>query len=88
MATYHPSWRWRIVLRGKPMGVRIEGGGFTTYERHDRPAVGHLQISLISLSANVFGPTVDSPGARRNLAPSKTSNRHGGSFLRIAVFRD
>jgi hypothetical protein len=30
--TYPPSWRWRIVRRGKPMGVRIEGGGFTTYE--------------------------------------------------------
>jgi hypothetical protein len=29
--TYPPSWRWRIVRRGKPMGVRIEGGGFTTY---------------------------------------------------------
>jgi hypothetical protein len=32
MATFPPSWRWRIVRRGKPMGVRIEGGGFTTYE--------------------------------------------------------
>jgi hypothetical protein len=32
MVTYPPSWRWRIVRRGKPMGVRIEGGGFTTYE--------------------------------------------------------
>jgi hypothetical protein len=30
--TYPPSWRWRIVRRGKPMGARIEGGGFTTYE--------------------------------------------------------
>jgi hypothetical protein len=30
--TFPPSWRWRIVRRGKPMGVRIEGGGFTTYE--------------------------------------------------------
>ena len=29
---YPPSWRWRIVRRGKSMGVRIEGGGFTTYE--------------------------------------------------------
>jgi hypothetical protein len=27
-----PSWRLRIVRRGKPMGVRLEGGGFTTYE--------------------------------------------------------
>jgi hypothetical protein len=26
-----PSWRWRIVRRGKPMGVRIEGGGFSNY---------------------------------------------------------
>ena len=25
---YPPSWHWRIVRRGKPMGVRIEGGGF------------------------------------------------------------
>jgi hypothetical protein len=29
---YPPSWRWRIVRRGKPMGVQIEGGGFGTYE--------------------------------------------------------
>jgi hypothetical protein len=28
---YPPSWRWRIVRRGKPMGVQIEGGGFTAY---------------------------------------------------------
>ena len=26
-----PAWRWRIVRRGKPMGVRIEGGGFSSY---------------------------------------------------------
>jgi hypothetical protein len=26
-----PSWRWRIMRRGKPMGVRIEGG-FSTYD--------------------------------------------------------
>ena len=31
-SAYPPSWRWRIVRRGKPMGVRIKGGGFTTYE--------------------------------------------------------
>ncbi|MDB5610627.1 MAG: hypothetical protein JWP25_7527 [Bradyrhizobium sp.] len=31
-SAYPPSWRWLIVRRGKPMGVRIEGGGFTTYE--------------------------------------------------------
>jgi hypothetical protein len=30
--SYPPSWRWRIVRRGKPMGVRIEGGGFSTYD--------------------------------------------------------
>jgi hypothetical protein len=29
---YPPSWRWRIMRRGKPMGVRIEGGGFSTYD--------------------------------------------------------
>jgi ribosomal protein S9 len=29
---YPLSWRWRIVRRGKPMGVRVEGGGFTTYD--------------------------------------------------------
>ena len=28
---YPPSWRWRIVRRGKPMGVRIEGGGFSNH---------------------------------------------------------
>ena len=26
------SWRWQIVRRGKPMGVRIDSGGFTTYQ--------------------------------------------------------
>jgi hypothetical protein len=29
---FPPSWRWRIMRRGKPMGVRIEGGGFSTYD--------------------------------------------------------
>jgi hypothetical protein len=29
---YPPSWRWRIVRRGEPMGVQIEGGGFTTHD--------------------------------------------------------
>jgi hypothetical protein len=28
---YPPSWRWRIVRRGEPMGVRIEGGGLSSY---------------------------------------------------------
>jgi hypothetical protein len=27
---YPPSWRWRIVRRGEPMGVQIEGGGFSS----------------------------------------------------------
>jgi hypothetical protein len=31
-SAYPRSSRCRIVRRGKPMGVRIEGGGFTTYE--------------------------------------------------------
>jgi hypothetical protein len=30
--SYPPSWRWRIMRRGKPMGVRIEGGGFSNYD--------------------------------------------------------
>jgi hypothetical protein len=29
---YPPAWRWRIMRRGKAMGVRIEGGGFSTYD--------------------------------------------------------
>jgi len=28
---YPPSFRGQIMRRGEPMGVRIEGGGFTTY---------------------------------------------------------
>jgi hypothetical protein len=28
---YPPSWRWQIMRRGEPMGVRIEGDGFPTY---------------------------------------------------------
>jgi hypothetical protein len=35
-SVYPPSWRWRIIRRGKPMGVRIEGAGF----RRDLRAVG------------------------------------------------
>jgi hypothetical protein len=31
-STYPPSWSWRILRRGKPMGVRIEGGGFGSYD--------------------------------------------------------
>ena len=27
-----PSWRWRIIRRGNPMGVLLEAGGFSTYE--------------------------------------------------------
>jgi hypothetical protein len=28
--TFPPLWLWRIVRRGKAMGVQVEGGGFTT----------------------------------------------------------
>ena len=30
--TYPPAWRWRIMRRGNPMGVRIEGDGFPSYD--------------------------------------------------------
>ena len=30
--THPPSWRWRIIRRGNPMGVLLEAGGFRTYE--------------------------------------------------------
>jgi hypothetical protein len=30
--THPPSWRWRIIRRGKAMGVLLEAGGFSTYE--------------------------------------------------------
>jgi hypothetical protein len=30
--THPPSWRWRIIRRGNPMGVLLEAGGFSTYE--------------------------------------------------------
>jgi hypothetical protein len=29
---FPPSWRWRIVRRGKAMGTQIESGGFATYD--------------------------------------------------------
>lgn len=31
-ATYPPSWRWRIIRRGNPMGIRLEASGFSSYE--------------------------------------------------------
>ena len=30
--TYPPAFRWQIMRRGEPMGVQIEGGGFSTYD--------------------------------------------------------
>jgi hypothetical protein len=27
-----PLWRWQIVRRGEPMGVRIGGGGYSSYD--------------------------------------------------------
>jgi hypothetical protein len=30
--THPPSWLWRIIRRGNPMGVLLEAGGFSTYE--------------------------------------------------------
>ena len=30
--TYPPAWRWRLMRRGNPMGVRIEGDGFPSYD--------------------------------------------------------
>jgi hypothetical protein len=29
---YPPAWRWRIMQRGKLMGVQIGGDGFPTYD--------------------------------------------------------
>jgi len=40
---YPPSWRWRIVRRGEPMGVQIEGGGFTTH--HAARLDGKLELA-------------------------------------------
>ena len=31
-STHPPSWSWRILRRGKPIGVWIEGAGFGSYE--------------------------------------------------------
>jgi len=40
---YPPSWRWRIVRRGEPMGVQIEGGGFSSY--HAARLAGKLELA-------------------------------------------
>jgi len=40
--SYPPSWRWRIMRRGKPMGVRIEGGGFSSYDAAWQAGAGEL----------------------------------------------
>lgn len=31
-ATFPPSWRWRLIRRGRPMGVKIESYGFRSYQ--------------------------------------------------------
>jgi hypothetical protein len=46
---YPPSWRWRIMRRGKPMGVCIEGGGFATYDAArlaGKPELAHFLEQL------------------------------------------
>ena len=30
--THPTSWRWRIIRRGKPIGVLLEAGGYGSYE--------------------------------------------------------
>jgi hypothetical protein len=55
-AGHPPSWRWRIVRRGKPMGVRLEGGGVSSYEAARLGAAGRWRTSLSSLSLKVSGP--------------------------------
>jgi hypothetical protein len=40
---YPPSWRWRIVRRGEPMGGQIEGGGFSSH--HAARLAGTLELA-------------------------------------------
>jgi hypothetical protein len=40
---YPTSWRWRIMRRGKPMGVQIEGDGFSSY--HAARLAGGLALA-------------------------------------------
>ena len=49
--THPPSWRWRIIRRGNPMGVLLEAGGFSTYEAARFAGGVALADSLSSLNA-------------------------------------
>jgi hypothetical protein len=51
-----PSWRWRIVRRGKPMGVRSKAVAFLAIRQHISLAAGRWWISLSSLSLKVSVP--------------------------------
>jgi hypothetical protein len=46
--TYPPAFRWQIMRRGNPMGVRIEGDGFPSYDA--ARLARRWRISLSSLS--------------------------------------
>src|SRR5260370_11676012 len=53
-SAYPPSWRWRIIRRGKSIGVRIEGGGFSTYEASRRAGSRALTEFLEQLELESF----------------------------------
>ena len=55
--THSPSWRWRIIRRGNPMGVLLEAGGFSTYEAARFAGGVALADSLSSLNARNCGAT-------------------------------
>ena len=53
--THPPSWRWRIIRRGSPMGVLLEAGVSAATRLHGSQAMLPWLISLSSLSARTFG---------------------------------
>jgi hypothetical protein len=55
--THPPSWRWRIIRRGNPMGVLLEAGGFSTYEAARFAGKVALADFLTTLNARNCGTT-------------------------------
>jgi hypothetical protein len=72
---YPPSWRWRIVRRGEPMGVQIEGGGFSSYHAARLAGGRALADFLEQLELEETGRVDDRPSKRQSAQGKPTIAR-------------